>query len=98
MKTKLLCVALLGSAAISAQANPGAYRGGGGGSHSRAVVHAAPAAHAPARVGGFSSFHSPPVRSFGGGMPYPRQRYSSFGMRSYRPTAFRRPSMYRNRT
>ena len=38
-----------------------------------------------------------PVRNFGGGMRYPQQRYSSFGMRSYRPTGFRQPSIYPNR-
>src|SRR5712671_5193404 len=47
MKTKFLCVALLGSATIIVQANPGGYRGGGGGFHGGAVAHAAPAAHAP---------------------------------------------------
>ncbi len=94
MKTKFLCVALLGSAAIIVQANPGGYHGGGGSFHGGAVAHAAPAAHAPARAGGFSSFHSMPVRNFGGGMAYPRQRYSSFGMRSYRPSGFRQPSVY----
>ena len=103
MKTRSLSVALLASAAI-AQANPGAYRGGGGGFrgggggfHGGAVSHGAPAAHAPARAGGFSSFRSMPRRSFAGGMTYPRQRYSSFGMRSYRPTGFRQPSIYPNR-
>ena len=96
MKTKSLSVALLASAAI-AQANPGAYHGGGGGFRGGAVAHRAPAARAPARAGGFSSMHSMPTRSFGGRMAYPRQRYSSFGMRSYRPTAFRQPSIYPNR-
>src|SRR6266404_645778 len=96
MKTKSLSVALLASAAI-AQANPGAYHGGGGGFRGGAVAHRAPAARAPARAGGFSSFHSMPTRSFAGGMAYPRQRYSSFGMRSYRPTAFRQSSIYPNR-
>src|SRR6266404_5485365 len=96
MKTKSLSVALLASAAI-AQANPGAYHGGGGGFRGGAVTHHTPAARAPARAGGFSSMHSMPTRSFGGRMAYPRQRYSSFGMRSYRPTAFRQPSIYPNR-
>jgi hypothetical protein len=97
MKTKSLSVVLVASAAMIAQANPGANRGGGGGSRGGAVAHAAPAAHGPARAGGFSSFHSMPMRNFGGGMRYPRQRYSSFGMRSYRPTGFRRSSIYPNR-
>ena len=96
MKTKSLSVALLASAAI-AQANPGAYHGGGGGFRGGAVAHRAPAARAPARAGGFSSMHSMPTRSFAGGMAYPRQRYSSFGMRSYRPNQFRQSSIYRNR-
>src|SRR5438552_18494412 len=96
MKTKSLSVALLASAAI-AQANPGAYHGGGGGFRGGAVAHRASAARAPARVGGFSSFHSMPTRSFGGRMIYPGQRYSSFGMRSYRPTGFRQSSTYPNR-
>jgi hypothetical protein len=81
-----------------AQANPRVYRSGGGGFHSRAVAHAAPVAHAPVRAGGFSSFHSMPVRNFGGGVMYRRQGYSSFAMRSYRPTGFRQPSIYPNRT
>jgi len=97
MKTKSLSVALVASAAMIAQANPGAYHGGGGGFRGGAVAHGAPAGHAPARAGGFSSMHSMPTRSFGGRMAYPRQRYSSFGMRSYRPTAFRQPSIYPNR-
>ena len=97
MKTKLLGLALVASAATIAQANPGAYHGGGGGFRGGAVAHAAPAAHAPARAGGFSSFRSMPTRRLAGGMTYPRQRYSSFGMRSYRPTGFRQPSIYPNR-
>src|SRR5438876_11617833 len=97
MKTKFLWFALTVSAATIAQANPGAYRGGGGSFHRGGVAHAAPAAHAPARAGGFSSMHSMPTRSFGGRMIYPGHRYSSFGMRSYRPTGFRQPSIYPNR-
>jgi hypothetical protein len=97
MKTKLLGLALVASAATIAQANPGAYHRGGGGYRGGAVAHAAPAAHAPVRASGFSSFRSMPTRSFAGGMTYPRQRYSSFGMRSYRPTGFRQPSIYPNR-
>jgi Putative peptidoglycan binding domain len=96
MKTKSLSVALVAGAAMIAQANPGAYRGGAGGFRGGAVAHRAPAAHAPVRAGGFSSFRSMPTRSFAGGMTYPRQRYSSFGMRSYRRTAFRQPSIYPN--
>src|SRR6266705_5304993 len=93
MKTKSLSVARLASAAI-AQANPGAYHGGGGGFRGGAVAHRAPAAHVPARAGGFSSMHSMPTRSFGGRMIYPGQRYSSSAMRPSRPAVFRRPNMY----
>src|SRR2546430_15925709 len=96
MKTEFLCGAVLASAAMIAQANPGAYQGGGG-FHGGAVAHAAPAAHAPARAGGFSSMHSMPTRSFGGRLIYSGHRYSSFGMRSYRPTGVRPPSIYPNR-
>src|ERR1700741_3870169 len=96
MKTKFLCVALLASAAIIAQANPGIARGGGGGVRGGGVARSAPAARAPARVGGFSSFHSMPMRAYGGRPVYSGQRYSSFGMRSYRPSAFRQPSIYPN--
>ena len=97
MKTKSLSAALVASAAMIAQANPGAYHRGGGGYRGGAVAHAAPAARAPARASGFSSFRSMPTRSFGGRTIYPGQRYSSFGMRSYRPTGFRQPSIYPNR-
>ena len=97
MKTKLLGLALVASAATIAQANPGAYHGGGGGGRGGAVAHRAPAARAPARAGGFSSFHSTPMRAYGSRPLYSGQRYSSFGMRSYRPTAFRQPSIYPNR-
>src|SRR6266704_603473 len=94
MKTKFLWFALTVSAATIAQANPGAYRAAGGGFHRGGVAHAAPAAHAPARAGGFSSMHSMPTRSFGGRMIYPGQRYSSIAMRPSRPAVFRRPNMY----
>src|SRR5947208_15296610 len=94
MKTKSLSVALLAGAATIAQANPGAYHGGGGGFRGGAVARGAPAGDAPARAGGFSSMHSMPTRSFGGRVRYPGHRYSSFGMRSYRPTGYRQPSVY----
>ena len=96
MKAKCLSVAVLASAAMIAQAQAGDAHAGRGGVHAGAVGHAPAAASAPARTGGFSSYH-PMMRGVGGGMIYPRQRYSSFGMRSYRPTAFRQPSIYRNR-
>src|SRR5438552_13647246 len=97
MKTKFLWFALTVSAATIAQANPGAYRAAGGGFHRGGVAHAAPAAHAPARAGGFSSMHSMPTRSFGGRTIYPGQRYSSSAMRPSRPAFFRRPNMYPSR-
>ena len=96
MKTTSLSVAILASVVMIAQANPGAYRGGGGGVRRGAVAHAAPAARAPARAGGVSSLHSPPMRAYGSRPVYSGQRYSSFGMRSYRPTGFRQPSIYPN--
>src|SRR5262245_36925346 len=101
MKTKLF-VAVLASAAIIVQVKAGGARGGGGGArggavaHPSAVAHAGAVACAPMRPGGISSFHPMPARGFGGGMNYPRQRYS-FGMRSYRPNQFGQSSIYRNR-
>jgi Putative peptidoglycan binding domain len=102
MKTTFLSVALVASAATIAQANPGGFYGGGKGVHGGVTAHAAPAAHVPVRAGGFSSRSMPsmrsmPVRNFGGGMTYPRQRFSSSGMRSFRPTGFRQSSFYPNR-
>jgi len=102
MKTKFL-VAVLASAAVIVQVKAGGVRGGAGGvrsgavAHPGAVAHASGAARAPVRSGGISSFHRMPTRGFGGGMVYPRQRYSSFGMRSYRPNQFRQSSIYPNR-
>src|SRR5262245_25105354 len=109
MKTKFLWFALTVSAATIAQANPVAHRGGGAGARGGAVPHPAGGARAggvaragggvraPIRSGGISSFNRMPARGFGGGMNYPRQRYSSFGMRSYRPNQFRQSSTYPNR-
>jgi hypothetical protein len=91
MKTKLFGLALAAGAATIAQANPGAYPAAGGGFHRGGVAHAAPAAHAPMRAGGFSSFHSAPMRSYGARPLYSGQRYSSFGMRSSPSFAYRRP-------
>src|SRR6476660_7709375 len=101
MKTKSLSVAILVSVVMIAHAKAGGNRGGGAGFHGGAArgghaVAAAPV-RPPMRAGGFSSLHSMPTRNFGGGRIYPGQRYSSFGMRSYRPTAFRQPSIYPNR-
>src|SRR5436190_9886439 len=102
MKTKFF-VAVLASVATIAQVNGGGVRGGGGVAHGGAVAHPGAVAHggavarAPMRAGGISSFRPMPARGFGGGTNYPRQRYSSFGMRSYRPNQFRQSSIYRNR-
>jgi len=102
MKTKFL-VAVLASAAMIVQVKAGGARGGAGGARGgavarrTAVAHAGAAARAPVRAGGISSFRPMPARGFGGGTNYPRQRYSSFGMRSYRPNQFRQSSIYRNR-
>lgn len=91
MNAKFLCVALLGSAAMTVQANPAVYRGGGAGFRGGAVGHAAPAVHAPVRAGGVSSFHPMPVRSQGSRPFYSGQRSPSFGMRSSPSSAYRRP-------
>ncbi len=96
MKTKFL-VAVLASAAMIVQVKAGGARGGAGGARGGAVAHAGAAARAPVRAGGISSFRPMPARGFGGGTNYPRQRYSSFGMRSYRPNQFRQSSIYPNR-
>ena len=97
MKAKFLWIAVVGSLSMIAQAKAGIVRSGGGGVHTTAAPHAAPVAAASVRRGGFSSFRSMPVRSFGGRMIYPRQRYSSFAMRPGRQAVFRRPNMYPSR-
>jgi Putative peptidoglycan binding domain len=95
MKTEWLWIAVFMSAGLIAEAQGGpAPRGG---VHAGAGAHAAPAVHAQARPGGFSSIHSMPTRSFGGRMTYPGQRYSSFAMRPSRAAVFRRPNIYPNR-
>ena len=63
MKTKLFGLALAASAVTIAQANPVSVHRGGGGFHGGAVAHGAPAAHAPMRPGGVSSFHRAPART-----------------------------------
>src|ERR1700758_1767657 len=74
MKTKFYWVALLVSAAMIAQAKAGGHHAGGG-------FGTAPSA--AARGGAVSSYHSAPMRSFGGGrIIYSGQRFSSVGMRS----------------
>ena len=86
MKTKVYWVALLASAALIAQAQAGGRYGGGGGGGG----HFSSARPGPARGGAVSSFHSMPMRNFGGGrMIYSGQRFSSVGMRSPSATAFR---------
>src|SRR3989440_309433 len=83
MKTKFYWVALLASAALVAPAQAGGHPGGGGGGNFAA------AGPGPARSGGGPSFHSTPMRSFGGGrMNYSGQRFSSTGLRSPRSMEF----------
>jgi hypothetical protein len=96
MKAKFLCTALLGSATLIAQANPGGGHANAGGVRTGPVARTAPAARAPVRAGGNSSFHSMPARSFGSRPMYSGPRYSSSGMRSYRPAAFGQPSIRPN--
>jgi hypothetical protein len=97
MKTKWLSVAVFASVGMIAQANPGGFQAGTGASHAGAVAHSAPAAHAPVRPGGFSSFHSTPMRAYGSRPLYSGQRYSSFGMRSSPSFAYRRAYIYSSR-
>src|ERR1700758_4335336 len=96
MKTRLFSVALVASAATITHANPGGLRGGTGGVHGGAVARSAPAVHAPMRPGGFSSFRSAPMRSYGSRPLYSGQRYSSFGTRSAPSFAYRRPYINSN--
>src|SRR6266850_5684904 len=91
MKTKLSAVALVASAVTIAQANPGGGHAVTGASHRGTVARSAPAVHAPMRPGGVSSFHSTAMRSHGSRPFYSGQRHSSFGMRSSRSFAYRRP-------
>ena len=97
MKTTLFGIALVVSAATIAQADPGGVRAASGGSHGGAVAHSVPAVHAPMRPGGFSSFHSAPMQSYGSRPLYSGQRYSSFGMRSSPSFAYRGPYINPNR-
>jgi len=95
MKTKLSAVALVASAVTIAQANPGGVPAARGASRGGAVARSAPAVHAPMRPGGFSSFRSSPMRSYGSRPFYPGQ-HASFGMRSSPSSAYPRP-FYSNR-
>src|ERR1700720_5040361 len=84
MKTKFYWVALLASAALIAQAYGGGHYGGGGGGG-----HFAAGGAGPARGGAVPSFHSMPMRNFGGGrMIYSGQRFSPVGMHSPSSAAF----------
>src|SRR5260370_4363545 len=82
MKTKFYWIALLASAALIAQAKAGGHNGGGGGGHFAA------ASAGPARGGAVSSFHSMPMRNFGGGRMISGQRFSPVGMHSPSSAAF----------
>ena len=87
MKTKFYWVALLASAALTApvQAGGSSHGGGGGGGGG----HFAAAGPGPARSGGSPSFHSMPMRGFGGGqMIYSGQRFPSTALRSPRSMEF----------
>ena len=80
MKTKFYWVALLASAALTAQAQGGGHHGGGGGG-SFAAPHAGGGAHAAA-----PAFHSAPRGNFGGGrFMAPGPRFSPYQA----PMAFR---------
>src|SRR5262249_15369599 len=94
---KTLWIAILASAALSAQAQVGTVHAARGGVHGGAVPHAAPAVHAPVRVGGFSPMRSAPTRRFAGGMFYPGPRSSGVANHPSGPPVFHRPNMYPNR-
>jgi hypothetical protein len=86
MKTKFYWFALLASAALIAQAQGDGHHGGSGGMGGGFAA----ARPAPARGGAGSSYHSMPIRNFGGGrMIYSGQRFSSVGIRSPSSAAFR---------
>jgi hypothetical protein len=82
MKTKLLTVALVASAALIAPVYGGGHHGNGGGNY-------AASGRGPSRSSGGPSFRSAPMRSYsGGGMRYSGQRFSSAGVRAFRSTNF----------
>src|SRR5262249_32799422 len=91
MKTRLSAVAIVASAVTIVQANPGAVPAARGTSRGGAVTRSGSAVHAPMRPGGFSSFRSTPMRSYGSRPFYSGQRSPSFGMRSSPSFAYRRP-------
>jgi hypothetical protein len=83
MKTKLLTVALLASAALIAPVQGGGRHGNGGGNYVASGGGAA-------RSGSGPSFRSAPMRNFGSGRTiYSGQRFSSVGVRSPRSMEFR---------
>jgi len=95
MKTKFYWFALLASAALIAQAQGGGHHGGGGGMGGGFAA----ARPAPARGGAGSSYHSMPIRNFGGGrMIYSGQRFSSVGIRSPSSAASRQHYINSNGT
>jgi hypothetical protein len=96
MKTKLLTVALLASAALIAPAKAGnGHHGGGGGGNfapARSSSGGAPSFRSmpAARFGGGASFRSMPMRSFSGNRTiYSGQRFSSVAPPVQRSTEFR---------
>src|SRR5438552_826168 len=98
MKTKFYWFALFASAALIAQAQAGGNHGGGGGGMGGGNFAGGGRA-APAGGGrAFSSFHSAPMRNFGGNrMIYSSQRFSAAGLRSPSSAAFRQSAVYSNR-
>ena len=84
MKTKLLTVALLASAALVAPVQGGDRHGGGGGNY-------VASGRGSARSVSAGSFRSAPMRSYSGGgrMIYSGQRFSSVGLRSSQSMGFR---------
>src|ERR1700730_16706477 len=84
MKTKFYWVALLASAALIAQAQAGGHHGGGGGFGGGGFR----GGHAGGGSG--PSYHSMPMRNFGGGrMIHSGPRFSSVGRYSPSSAAFR---------
>src|SRR6267142_6512651 len=92
MKTKFYWVALLACAALIAQAQAGGHHGGGR-SFSSGGFRGGHAAGGSAR-----SFHSMPMRNFGGGrMIHSGQRFSSVDRYPPSSAAFRRHYVNENR-
>ena len=97
MKTKLIAVALLASAALITQTQAGNHNSGGGGNFAGGGRGVARSGGGPSfrsmpvgRFGGGASFRPMPVRSFGGNrMIYSGQRFSPVGPRSPGSMEFR---------